>query len=211
MPADPTAVICDGCGAPADAVHLRRRVERLERATRFRPIHIQTLLLNLSPLALDEDDFYGMQSISAASSRGSRDFFRAVLTGCGIAAPSDKSGEALLADFQRAGFFLADWVECPLEEIVLTDPARLSDSVSRRAATVVARLRFSYKPQRVILLSRTLEPMVPVLERADLTAKILFAGDGPGASPGSESSYEYLACSLERIVRAARDSSARTA
>src|ERR1700719_4321526 len=36
--------VCDGCGAPADEAHVRQRIERLEMATRFRPIHIQGLL-----------------------------------------------------------------------------------------------------------------------------------------------------------------------
>jgi len=41
----PTLLPCDGCGQPASAEHIARRLQRLEWATRFRPIHIQALLL----------------------------------------------------------------------------------------------------------------------------------------------------------------------
>ena len=50
--------LCDGCGAQVDEAHIRRRIERLELATRFRPIHIQVLLLDAAPLAAPADYFY---------------------------------------------------------------------------------------------------------------------------------------------------------
>jgi len=50
--------ICDGCGAVADAEHIRARIQRLELATRYRPIHIHTLLIGTAPPALIEDYFY---------------------------------------------------------------------------------------------------------------------------------------------------------
>jgi len=40
----PTLLPCDGCGQPASAEHIARRLQRLEWATRFRPIHIQAPL-----------------------------------------------------------------------------------------------------------------------------------------------------------------------
>ena len=43
--------VCDGCGAQVDEAHIRQRIERLELATRFRPIHIQVLLLDAAPPA----------------------------------------------------------------------------------------------------------------------------------------------------------------
>src|SRR5947208_15004765 len=36
---------CDGCGQMGSPEHIARRLRRLEWATRYRPVHIQTLLL----------------------------------------------------------------------------------------------------------------------------------------------------------------------
>src|SRR5215510_13443083 len=36
---------CDGCGQMGTPGHIARRLRRLEWATRYRPVHIQTLLL----------------------------------------------------------------------------------------------------------------------------------------------------------------------
>src|SRR6202008_4702819 len=47
---------CDGCGQKASEEHLTRRLQRLEWTTRYRPVHIHTLLLGgFSPL--EEHDF----------------------------------------------------------------------------------------------------------------------------------------------------------
>src|SRR5437899_12101620 len=39
------ALPCDGCGQAATAEHIARRLQRLEWTTRYRPVHIHTLLL----------------------------------------------------------------------------------------------------------------------------------------------------------------------
>jgi len=36
---------CDGCGQSAAPAHFARRLQRLEWAARYRPVHIQALLL----------------------------------------------------------------------------------------------------------------------------------------------------------------------
>lgn len=41
--------VCDGCGATVDSEHIRSRIERLQMATRYRPVHIQTLLVGTAP------------------------------------------------------------------------------------------------------------------------------------------------------------------
>src|SRR5260370_31869535 len=52
------ALVCDGCGQAATAEHIARRLQRLEWTTRYRPVHISTLLLGaFSPLR-DEDFLY---------------------------------------------------------------------------------------------------------------------------------------------------------
>src|SRR5213593_3601449 len=45
MVSNSTDLPCDGCGQAASAEHIARRLRRLEWATRFRPVHIHTLLL----------------------------------------------------------------------------------------------------------------------------------------------------------------------
>ena len=51
-----SVLLCDGCGQTAPAEHIARRLKRLEWTTRYRPVHIQTLLLGaFSPM--DERDF----------------------------------------------------------------------------------------------------------------------------------------------------------
>src|SRR2546423_7704456 len=55
---NPIALVCDGCGQAATAEHIARRLQRLEWTTRYRPVHIHTLLLGaFSPLR-DEEFLY---------------------------------------------------------------------------------------------------------------------------------------------------------
>src|SRR5260370_39106158 len=50
------ALPCDGCGQTASGEHIARRLQRLEWTTRYRPVHINTLLLGaFSPQ--EERDF----------------------------------------------------------------------------------------------------------------------------------------------------------
>jgi hypothetical protein len=57
--------VCDGCGATVDAEHIRERIERLELATRYRPVHIQTLLIGVAPPSKKEDYFYSSEKEAA--------------------------------------------------------------------------------------------------------------------------------------------------
>src|SRR6202030_4740136 len=54
----PTLLPCDGCGQLASAEHIARRLQRLEWATRFRPIHIQALLLAAAVPDADSEFLY---------------------------------------------------------------------------------------------------------------------------------------------------------
>lgn len=56
--------VCDGCGVQADGDHIRRRIERLELATRFRPIHIHVLLVDAAPPSRLEDYFISPLAIA---------------------------------------------------------------------------------------------------------------------------------------------------
>jgi hypothetical protein len=61
--------ICDGCGMEVGAEHIRARIERLELATRFRPVHIHTLLLGDAPPERAEDYFYASEKEGAELQR----------------------------------------------------------------------------------------------------------------------------------------------
>ncbi|HKV47928.1 MAG TPA: hypothetical protein VJN69_07530 [Candidatus Acidoferrales bacterium] len=54
--------VCDGCGATVDWEHIRSRIERLEMATRYRPVHIQTLLVGTAPPERTEEYLYSSES-----------------------------------------------------------------------------------------------------------------------------------------------------
>ncbi|MGH9575451.1 MAG: hypothetical protein ACRD40_18225 [Candidatus Acidiferrales bacterium] len=61
--------VCDGCGATVDAAHIRSRIERLEMATRYRPVHIQTLLVGTAPPERTEDYLYSSETKGAELQR----------------------------------------------------------------------------------------------------------------------------------------------
>jgi len=103
----PTLLPCDGCGQLASAEHIASRLQRLEWATRFRPIHIQALLLAASAPEADSDFLYSPESNFMGQAG-------ALLTALSIS-PAGKSSEEVLAEFQKRGLVLASLLECPLE------------------------------------------------------------------------------------------------
>jgi hypothetical protein len=132
---------CDGCGQLASPEHIARRLRRLEWATRYRPIHIGSLLLGGAAPSNDADFLYAPAgTFSGEAARVLRD--RGVETG-------GKSREAVLAEFQRGGFFLAHVLECPIDpgEDHGAEPDEL---LNQRLAAVTARIRRSLKPKKVI-------------------------------------------------------------
>src|SRR5690242_3734656 len=104
---NPIALVCDGCGQAATAEHITRRLQRLEWTTRYRPVHIHTLLLGaFSPLR-DEEFLYasGGEFCGEASK---------ILDAVGIST-AGKTRDAVHAEFQKVGFFLTHVSECPVE------------------------------------------------------------------------------------------------
>jgi hypothetical protein len=57
--------ICDGCGATVDGEHIRARIARLELATRYRSVHIQTLLIGVAPPERAENYLYSSEKEAA--------------------------------------------------------------------------------------------------------------------------------------------------
>src|SRR5437762_9539545 len=98
---------CDGCGQPATSVHLARRFERLEWTTRYRPVHIGTVLLGAVAPARDADFLYSPSGEFGGEAGR-------VLEAAGILRIG-KAVEATLVEFQRLGLFLTYVLECPLE------------------------------------------------------------------------------------------------
>ncbi len=151
--------VCDGCGAPADETHIRQRIERLEMATRFRPIHIQTLLLADAPASRIEDYFYRPLRDGESRSSGAKDFFVEVMKAAGIAPDASANEEAALAEFQHRGFYLAHAVECPV-----STPQELSERITRTSATLLKRIEFSYRPKHIVPLGAAVKALIPVLQ-----------------------------------------------
>lgn len=149
---------CDGCTREATAEHLRRRIARLEWASRFRPVHISTLILLPAPPHAPEDYFYSPHKSSAASA--GRALREDLLTACGIDA-SGEEWEAALRRFQHGGFFVAEAVECPVEAEDDFDAL-----LSRLMPTLVRRVRYSYRPKSVLLLSKRLGVVAQALPGA---------------------------------------------
>jgi hypothetical protein len=148
---------CDGCGQSASPEHIARRLERLEWTTRYRPIHINGLLLGgVSPLT--KEDFLYAGEFRGEAGR--------LLEAVGIS-PAGKSPEIVLSEFQRGGFFLTHVLECPLESVESGLPSR-EDLLSKRVSSVMTRIRRSLKPKRVFLISEMLAPLTARLASAEL-------------------------------------------
>ena len=170
--------VCDGCGSTVDEAHIRRRIERLELATRFRPIHIQVLLLDAAPPARVEDYFYRAAPDGSARSLASRMFFDELAKCAGHSASGELNEEAVLTEFQRRGFFLAYGVECPLEEV--SDPGQ---ALNRLGPTVVRRIQSSYKPKFVAPLGQAMAELIPLLELSGLSDRMILNDGGPFVDP----------------------------
>lgn len=172
--------ICDGCGDQVDEAHIRRRIERLELATRFRPVHIQVLLLDAAPPSRPEDYFYRPATRPGDRSAASRLFFDEIarLTG---QTPGEPSQEVFtLAEFQKRGFFLTYAVECPVENF-----SDLTSTVSRVALTVLLRVKTSYKPKFIAPISSALTELIPRIQSEGWSDRLILNGGNPFDNPFS--------------------------
>jgi hypothetical protein len=165
-----TALVCDGCGQAASGEHIARRLQRLEWTTRYRPVHIHTLLLGaFSPL--EEDDFL---YAPGGEFRGGAAL---LLDAAGIAT-AGKTREAVQAEFQRAGFFLTHVLECPIESEG-NPPHDVHAALKARLAAVATRIRRSLKPKRVMLITEELAPLVDNIVALNLGCPVLVDGGKP--------------------------------
>lgn len=182
----PTLLPCDGCGQLASAEHISRRLQRLEWATRFRPIHIQALLLAASAPDADSEFLY---SPEAPFSGLAGDLLSALSI-----STAAKSKEEVLADVQKRGLFLAYLLECPVAPG--TEPTETVDLLDRHLPQAVARIRRSLKPKRALVLSKDLQPFLPQLSESDLGCPVVYtplAASSPTVPPSSEEIAAFLA------------------
>src|SRR5262249_17505243 len=98
-------LVCDGCGQVASAEHIARRLQRLEWATRYRPVHINTVLLGSVTPSSDAEYFYSPEGHFSGEAKLLADV-------AGLIA-LDRPREQVHAGFQRGGFFAIHVLECP--------------------------------------------------------------------------------------------------
>jgi len=160
----PTILPCDGCGQLASAEHFSRRLQRLEWATRFRPIHIQALLLTAAAPESDADFLYNPET-SFGGLAGQ------ILAAVGLD-KEGKSFEEVLAEFQKRRMVLASALECPVEPSA--DPALLQDLLERHLPSAIARIRRSLKPKRILVLSSELQSFHLQLSEGSLSCPVFY-------------------------------------
>jgi hypothetical protein len=171
-----TALLCDGCGQLASEEHVTRRLRRLEWMTRFRPVHVGTVLLGAYSPDADSDFLYAETTeVTGEAAR--------VLSAAGVSSDG-KAKQAVLNEFQRGGFLLGYILECPLEPESRNDAA-LAALLKARMPAFLARLRRSFQPKRVASISSKLDPFLTGLTEKDLGCTLVsdggrsFAFDGP--------------------------------
>lgn len=145
------SLYCDGCGQKASDGHIARRLARLEWTTRYRPVHINTLLLGGLAPREDTEFLYA----PSAEFRGEA---AAVLQATGIVTEG-KTANAVQEELQGAGFFLGHFLECPLEDDANVE-REATGLLRERLASIATRIRRSLKPKRVVLIGEALEPVV---------------------------------------------------
>ncbi len=171
-----TDLRCDGCGQPASPEHIARRLQRLEWTTRYRPLHIGTLLLGAVAPRSDSEFVYN----PAGGWRGEA---LALLAAAGIAIDG-KPAEAVLTEFQRAGFFVTHVLECPVEK---DGPAGLELRINERLPSVLARIRRSLKPKRLAPISPALRQYLPAFTSGGLPCSVVLDQGNPFALDGAAS------------------------
>jgi hypothetical protein len=155
-------LLCDGCGQSASPEHIARRLQRLEWTTRYRPVHIGTLLLGAVAPRGDSEFIY----CPSGKWNGEAQY---LLAAAGLA-PDGKPPESVLAEFQRGGFFVTHVLECPVESGADGDFAQL---IANRLPAVLTRIRRSLKPKRLAPIAMSLKEALPAFNSGDLPCAIL--------------------------------------
>jgi hypothetical protein len=165
-------LLCDGCGQPASSEHIAKRLQRLEWTTRYRPLHIGTVLLGAFAPEDAATFLYAIPNTGEFSGEA-----RNVLASSGVS-QNGKSSEATLAEFQRAGFLLTYVLECPLNPGV-SDETAIQGLLRSRLPALLARVRRSLRPKRIVPISSALESLMESLGEGELGCSVLLDGGKP--------------------------------
>lgn len=185
-----TRLQCDGCGRPASTAHIAKRLQRLEWSTRFRPLHIQVVLLAAVSPSNDLEFLYAPSGEFAGEAQK-------LLDVAGID-PSGKNRAQVLTEFQRGGFFLTHVLECPVESPDSLDLASLLD---RQFSVAARRIRRSLRPKAIAPISSLLGPAFLRLGVVDLGCSIVLDAQSVFSLDGVADSG--AASSLRRALNAA--------
>jgi hypothetical protein len=171
----PNSFLCDGCGQPASTEHIAQRLQRLEWTTRYRPVHIRTLLLGASSPTDPQEFLY------SPNDRFSGEALQ-LLEAAGLSIAGKTAG-TLHSEFQRLGLLLTHVLECPLEpqQGPAVPGAILQSLLAQRAAVAATRIRRSLKPKRVVLISPALAPFMERFSPGELGCAVTLDGDLPFA------------------------------
>jgi hypothetical protein len=176
---------CEACGQLASPEHIARRLRRLEWTTRYRPLHIQALLLSAVVPSDDANFLYspdGQFQGEAGALLDALEFSR-----------EGKSADTILTEFQKRGLLFIHILECPLE--LARRDSSLQELLERRVPGTLARIRRSLKPKRVLLLSPELAGVQGRFTEAELGVPVFSDGNRPFQLP-------IAAASRESFVRA---------
>jgi hypothetical protein len=168
MAANSSEILCDGCGQPASPEHIARRLQRLEWATRYRPIHLHTLILGaISPVA--PADFLYSPELAHVGEVA----HLVVAAGVSIAG---KSADAIQSEFQRRGIYLTYVLECPLD-VTSGGADFLNNALVARLPMLFTRIRRSLKPKRLAFISGSLTPLIERFVSAQLNCELVLDDD----------------------------------
>ena|SRR5579871_4862445 len=171
--------VCDSCGREVDDEHIRARIARLEWTTRYRPVHVQFLLIDSTPPVRIEDFFYNPAKDRTVRSVAARAYFDELMKSAGISASGakDLDEDAAITEFQKRGCFLVYACECPL------DPTDATTACERSAPVLLQRVRGSYKPKRIVFLSRPAASAIPAFLNSELKDSLILDSGGPFIDP----------------------------
>ncbi|SRR6266446_2724112 len=172
---DTKPLLCDGCGQVASGEHVARRLQRLEWATRYRPVHIGTLLLGAA--APEEDAEFVYSPSDQWEGEG-----KLLLEAAGLIS-GGKPFEATLAEFQRGGLFVTHVLECPFEDATAGNMASVLEN---HLAGTLTRIRRSLKPKRLAPIAGMLAEFLPRLLSGNLGCAVLLDAGKPFALDAKE-------------------------
>ncbi|MGB7493009.1 MAG: hypothetical protein WBQ61_13465 [Candidatus Acidiferrum sp.] len=174
---------CDGCGQLVDSAHISRRLERLAWATRFRPIHIQALLLGGIAPKFDSHFLYTPNALFEGE---------AGMVLNAVQLPTTRqSPEGIQTEFQKLGLMFTHVLECPLADDVSESDAR--SLIEKQLPAVMARIRRSLKPKRVLLLSPQLQPYAGKFREVDLGCPVFPFASGVFLSSSAPTESDFRA------------------